>query len=310
MTLAALVASRSQNGPLEAIRALVWTQLPSAFFKYSGIALMAAGVGAFVWVSSTDPKGATRRMAIAYVGRVDSDLRSMYRPARGAQIAWSQACGALALLATYGFIHSVALPIAAFLALALPPTLIARSLQKRRQHIDDQANGFALALANALKTTASVADALWVTVSVTTGPVKEELETMLKQVRVGSTMEEALLAMSARAQSPALDVLVSALLIGQKTGGDLPRILESTSNSLREIKRLEELTERVTYSAKQSYAISAVMVIGVTWGLSYFMPGFLDPLRDTAKGQLVAAQCTIAFLASAFMAYRFTRTDI
>jgi tight adherence protein B len=296
--------------PLSAIRTLVWTSLPSGFFKYSGILTIGAGVGAFVWLSSTDPRGIARRLAIAYVSQVDADLRSLFRPTRGAQIAWLQACGALALAAVYGFVPHKAFLIGSALALLLPPLLIKRSLFKRRKRLDDQANGFALALSNALKTTASVGDALWVTVSVSTGPVKEELETMLKQVRVGSTVEEALLAMSARAQSPALDVLVSALLIGRQTGGDLPRILEGTSSSLREIKRLEELTESVTYTAKQSYVLSAAMAIGVTYALPLFMPGFLDPLRDTVKGQVVAAQCVIAFLTSAVMAYRFTRTDI
>jgi tight adherence protein B len=295
---------------IDPIRALVWTQLPSGFFKYGGILAVAGGVGAAVWFSSTDPKGIARRMAIAYVGQLDTDLKAMFKPARGAQIAWLQICGALALAATYGSIRHWSLLVGSCLALALPPLLIKRSLYKRRQELDNQANGFALALANALKTTASVGDALWVTVSVSTAPVKEELETMLKQVRVGSTMEEALLAMSLRAQSPALDVLVSALLIGRQTGGDLPRILEGTSTSLREIKRLEEMTEKVTYTAKQSYGISAAMAIGTAWALPYFMPGFLDPLRDTTKGQIVAMQCVIAFLTSAIMAYRFTRSDI
>jgi len=298
------------HDPLGAVRSLVWIQLPSGFFKYSGLVAMAAGVGLAVWISSTYPRGLARRMAIAYVGRLDTDLKSMFKPARGEQIAWLQICGALALAALYGFINQGALLVASGLTLILPPLLIKRALYKRRAELDNQANSFALALANALKTTASIGDALWVTVSVSTNPVKEELETMLKQVRVGSTMEEALLAMSLRAQSPALDVLVSALLIGRQTGGDLPRILEGTSTSLREIKRLEEMTEKVTYTAKQSYGISAALAIATAWALPYFMPGFLDPLRDTAKGQLVAALCLLAMLTSAFMAYQFTRSDI
>jgi tight adherence protein B len=297
--------------PLAGLRTLVWTQLPSSFFKYAGLAAASGGIGAAVWISSTDPRGIARRMAIAYVARLDTDLRSLFKPARGSQYAWLQICGALALLATYGLLDNNNFILgAAVLALIGPPLFIRRMLTKRREALDNQANSFALALSNALKTTASVGDALWVSVSVSTPPVKQELETMLKQIRVGSTMEEALLAMSLRAQSPALDVLVSALLIGRQTGGDLPRILETTSHSLREIKRLEELTERVSYTAKQSYAISAALAAATAWALPYFMPGFLDPLRDTPQGNLVAALCVIAFLSSAFMAYQFTRNDI
>src|ERR1700679_2879573 len=101
--------------PLVGLRTLVWTQLPSSFFKYAGLAAAAGGLGAAVWISSTDPRGLARRMAIAYVGRLDTDLRSMFKPARGSQYAWLQICGALALLATYGFIRNNLVLVAAAL---------------------------------------------------------------------------------------------------------------------------------------------------------------------------------------------------
>jgi len=296
--------------PLDVVRSLVWTGAPSGFFKYSGLLLLAVGLGGFVWFSSTNPHGLMRRLAVDYVLRLDTDFKACFQPARGSQVAWLQVCGAIALVATYGFVPQKAFFFAAFLVLILPPIIIRRNLTQRRKELDDQAHGFALALANALKTTASIGDALWVALTVSPPPMRQELEMMLKQVRVGSTMEEALLAMSLRAQSPALDVLVSALLIGRQTGGDLPRILEGTSASLREIKRLEEFTEKVVGTARVSYLVSAALVIAIAITLPQIMPGFLDPLRDTVKGQMTAAFCVLAFLASAVLAYRITRVDI
>jgi len=145
---------------------------------------------------------------------------------------------------------------------------------------------------------------------VTAKPLKEELETALKQVRVGSTMEEALLAMTARAQSTSLDVVVSALLIGRQTGGDLPRILEGTASSLRELKRLEEMTEKVTTGARQSLLIAAGITACLALLLPRVVPGFFDPLRDTVKGQIVVAQCALMYFTALYLGYRFTRMDI
>ena len=148
----------------------------------------------------------------------------MFMPARGEQIAWLQLSSALALVALAPIVQRPELFGAAMLAAVLPPLWVRLKVKKRRALLDDQAHGFALALANTLKTTASVADAVRLTLDVTPQPIKNEIETALREVRVGSTIEEALLATAARAGSPALDVVVSALLIGQKTGGDLPRI--------------------------------------------------------------------------------------
>ena len=292
------------------LRAAALGELPSVTYAIGGLVLAWVGVAWFVYVSSTDPRGLARRMATAYAAHLDEQLRSMFMPARGAYVAWLQLCGALALLAIFGLLAIDALAYAAVATLVVPPLLVRRMVAKRRARLDDQVHGFALAFANALKTTASIGDALWVSVSVTAKPLRDELETALKQVRVGSTLDEALLAMAARARSTSLDVVVSALLIGRQTGGDLPRILEGTATSLRELKRLEELTERVTRSAKQSVAVAAAITAGLAIFLPRVVPGFFDPLRDTLKGQLVALQCAAVFFLALFLAYRFTRTSI
>ena len=127
-------------------------------------------------------------------------------------------------------------------------------------------------LANTLKTTANLGDAVRFSLEVTSKPMHQEIDVALREVRVGSTLEEALLAAASRARSPALDVVVSALLIGQRTGGDLPRILEGTAASLRELKRLEEFTDRVTRSSKQSLAAwaEAARKVAIASSISVF----------------------------------------
>lgn len=191
-----------------------------------------------------------------------------------------------------------------------PPIAIRRQITARRAKIDDQSHGFALALANALKATASIGDAMRGATDVTAAPLKQELQTVLRQVGVGSTMEEALLALSTRVQSTALDVVVSALLIGRQTGGDLPRILEGTASSLRDLKRLEGLTDKVTRSAKQSLAVSATVTGGIAIMLPRMFPGFLDPLKNTLKGQIYAGQMLAVYLLAIYLGYRFTRKSI
>lgn len=278
--------------------------------KFGALALIWLGLGAFVYVSSTEPRGLLRRLGGAYAASLDRDFRAMFMPARGEPIAWLQLTVALALVALAPIVQRNELFGAALLVAIVPPLSVQLKVKKRRAQIDNQAHGFALALANTLKTTASVGDAVRLTLDVTPMPIKSEIDTALREVRVGSTMEEALLATAARAGAPALDVVVSALLIGQKTGGDLPRILEGTAGSLRELKRLEELTERVTRSAKQSLAVAASITLGLAIMLPRVMPGFFEPLRHTVKGQLIAAQCAAVYAFAVFLGWKFTRKSI
>ncbi len=263
-----------------------------------------------VWRSIHDPRGTIRRFATGYVARIDLAQKSMFQEPKGEKIGWTQVAILFVLFAIYGFVPADILLFIALGVVIFPPVSIAWQVKKRRAKIDDQAHGFALALANALKATASIGDAMRGATDVTAPPLKQELQTALRQVGVGSTMEEALLALSARVGSTALDVVVSALLIGRQTGGDLPRILEGTAASLRDLKRLEGLTDKVTRSAKQSLAISAAVTLGIAIMLPRMFPGFLDPLRQTVKGQIYAAQMIAVYLLALYLGYRFTRKSI
>ena len=282
----------------------------SQLLKQVVLAFVFTSIAISVYRSIEHPRGAIRRFAAGYVARIDAQQKAMFQSPSGAKIGWTQLAIIFALTAVYGvvpedFLFLIAVGVAIF-----PPLSIRAELAKRRAKIDDQANGFALALANALKATASIGDAMRGATDVTAAPLKQELQVVLRQVGVGSTMEEALLALSTRVQSTALDVVVSALLIGRQTGGDLPRILEGTAGSLRDLKRLEGLTDKVTRSAKQSLAVSAAVTAGIAIMLPRMFPGFLDPLRNTVKGQIYAGQMIAVYLLALYLGYRFTRKSI
>ena len=282
----------------------------SQVLKQLVLAFVFTSIAISVYRSIEHPRGAIRRFAAGYVAKIDAQQKSMFQNPSGAKIGWTQLAIIFALAAVYGVVPEDFLFLVAAGVAIVPPLSVRLELAKRRAKIDDQANGFALALANALKATASIGDAMRGATDVTGAPLKQELQTVLRQVGVGSTMEEALLALSTRVQSTALDVVVSALLIGRQTGGDLPRILEGTAGSLRELKRLEGLTDKVTRSAKQSLAVSAAVTAGIAIMLPRMFPGFLDPLRNTIKGQIYAGQMIAVYLLALYLGYRFTRKSI
>lgn len=282
----------------------------SQVLKQLVLAFVFTSIAIAVYRSIEHPRGTLRRLAAGYVASMNAQQKAMFQNPTGAKTGWTQVTIIFVLFAIYGVVPADFLLLIAAVVAVYPPITVRRQVIARRAKIDDQANGFALALANSLKATASIGDAMRGATDVTGAPLKQELQTVLRQVGVGSTMEEALLALSTRVQSTALDVVVSALLIGRQTGGDLPRILEGTAASLRDLKRLEGLTDKVTRSAKQSLGISAAVTAGIAIMLPRMFPGFLDPLRDTVKGQIYAGQMIAVYLLALYLGYRFTRKSI
>lgn len=278
--------------------------------KISGFVLLWVGAIGFVFASSTDPRGVLRRYGEGYVAKLDTDFRSMLLPKRGSELAWLQVVMCVGCIACHAITNDSNYLFFGAIVATLPQSVVQWMVRRRRARIDDQAHGFALALANTLRTTANVGDALRFTVEVTAKPIREEIEIALREIHVGSTAEEALLAAAGRAGSPTLDIVVSTVLIGQKTGGDLPRILEQTAASLRELKRLEEYTDKVTRAPKQALFLSVGLTLATMALLPRILPHYFDPLLTTTKGQLIVMYCALIFAFAVFYAWRITRKSI
>ncbi len=65
------------------------------------------------------------------------------------------------------------------------------------------------------------------------GPLREELQLVLKQLKMGKTREEALKSMIARVDLPALSTFVTALVQADKMGTSLGKVLRIQSTQLR-----------------------------------------------------------------------------
>ena len=109
-----------------------------------------------------------------------------------------------------------------------------------------------LSLANALKSTPSIGAAFQSVAPVLRDPMRQEVDLAIKEMKVGSTLDQALLHMAARVGSRQLDSALSSTDIGRQVGGNLPKVLESTSATLREMARLDGVIRTKTAEGKIS----------------------------------------------------------
>lgn len=281
-----------------------------AALKWVGVGLLCGGAGMTTFASLSNPRSLALRVGARYVQGIDAGLRRLFIWKEGKTIALTQVGLALGLTSGFVFLGSRWLLAVTFLVLLAPPLTIRARCLKRRRQVDDQVNGFALALSNGLKTTASIGAALEQTSIVTARPLAQELELAIKEMRLGLALDEALLSMSNRVGVKSLDVVISALLIGRQMGGDLPRILEETAASLRETKRLEKMTLAVTQGAKFSLGVAGLTTLLIGFGLPVVLPNAYEPLLRSLSGKVILGQCAAAYLVALYLGYKVTRVDV
>jgi tight adherence protein B len=286
------------------------TLLP--LLKWLGVGGCAAGLGGVAQRFIADPESLPHRLWARYCGFLERQLHRMFVFRPGSHIAAGQILG---LVATAGVASLGKMPPLACLSIALsvavgPTIVLARRLRQRVAKIDEQVQGFVVAVANALKSRPAVGDAMASVLPLTPNPLRQEIEVAVKQMRLGSTVEQSLLCMSARIGSKPLDTAVSALLIGRQVGGNLPTVLETTAAAMREMARLQGVVRTKTAEGKAQIYVLAFFPFVLMLAFNAVSPGYFDTFTESIAGTMALVFAFICWGGSIVVARRILAVDI
>jgi tight adherence protein B len=276
---------------------------------YGGVALTALGVG---WMIYASVAGDTvlKRYYRQYTAYLDRQLKLLFMQGSGARIALGQ-LGAAVLLSLAGPLLDIPYWYAGLVLCAVLPAMYLR--QKHAEHVrklETQSDGLILGLANSLKTVPSPSAALAALAPVLPFPMRLEIDRLLKEMRIGSTLEQALLNMSSRIRSPDLDAALSSLLIGLQVGGNLPVVLETTAATIREMMRLQGVVRTKTSESRAQLWVLALFPFVICYAFVALDPMYFTPLQTSVVGTLVTAAAIVLWLASLMAARKILKVDI
>lgn len=172
------------------------------------------------------------------------------------------ACMALVMIFFPGNI--VLIPLGGIIGYFIPKFMLGRIKKQRMVKFDEQLVDGLDSMSNSMKAGLTLSQAFEVLTEQMQPPISQEFGLMLKQHRLGVPLDDALSRLSKRVKSKYLNLAVTSLLIGRKAGGNIPKILEEISSSIREISRLEGKLDSMTSQGKlQGFILCSMpMVIG------------------------------------------------
>jgi tight adherence protein B len=283
---------------------------PTTALKVGAVLLWGLSLWLGTWGVLTDTTGPVARAFLRYISWIERRLRLMFIFTSGRRIVAIQGV-ALVLYVALAVPLGVPFWGAGLLVIGAAPAIWIESERgKRLSAIELQLDGFVLALANALKSTPSIGSALNSVISVVSEPIRSEAEMATKEMKVGSTLDQALLHMAARIGSRSVDTALSAILIGQKVGGNLPKVLETTANSLREMQRLDGVIRTKTADGRMQLWFVGAMPLGLVLGMNAFWPGYFDPLTESLFGYCIIVMVIVCWISSLLLARKILAVDI
>jgi len=278
--------------------------------KLGAIAAVFLGLFLAVFAMARDGQGVAFRYWVRYVTYLERQLQRQFIWSDGNRIALLQLGGLCAVAVAAMLLDLPYWYVFMFLVAIGPAIVIERNRKKRVAKIETQLDGFILALANALKATPSLGDAFLSVRGLVLVPLREEVELAVKEMRVGSTLDQALLLMASRIGSRQVDSALSALLIGRQVGGNLPKILDTTSATLREMSRLEAMVRAKTAEGKAQLTLLSVFPLVLIFAFSAVKADYFAPLTSSLVGFLITGVAGGCWVASLVLARKIVSVDV
>ena len=167
-----------------------------------------------------------------------------------------------------------------------------------------------LMLANALKATPSVGDAIASTVSLVPKPFNEELDLLVKEIQLGAPLDRALDALARRINSEVISSAIATLLVARQTGGDLSRTLERAAAALRESARLEGVLRTKTAEGRGQVLVLASIPFLLSFIIASLDSSWFDPMLASQAGRTVLGACAVTWSVAALWAHQIVGADL
>jgi len=173
------------------------------------------------------------------------------------------------------------------LGAAAPKLYVSRQRSGRMRACEDQLVDLLSLSSNSLRSGWSFLQALEHVSTELPAPISEEVRQLLEEVSLGASPEDALVALQERIPSYDLELIITAVLIQRRAGGNLAEMMDTIAHTIRErIKLLGEIRV-ITAEARLSMWLLSLLPVGLLVVLSAMNPGYTAPMFEDPRGRLL-----------------------
>lgn len=192
----------------------------------------------------------------------------------------------------------------------LPAMALTRRRRRRVVALERQLETWLLLLANALKVSASVGEAIASTAPLAPNPFGDEVYLVVKELRLGAPLDRALEAAANRIGSRTISGAFAAIIIARRTGGNLGATLESASAALRETARIDGVLHTKTAEGRGQVLVLAATPFVLCSAIAWLDPTWFGPMVASAAGVGLLIGCGVTWCMATIWAHRIVRVDL
>jgi tight adherence protein B len=242
--------------------------------------------------------------ASGFSGRLEAMLEQAELPMKAGEFAALLVLGAI-LLANIIF----ALLFAA-VASVIPYAWLVRARKNRQKKMAEQLPDVLSILASSLRAGHSFLQALDQVAGEIKDPSAGEFNRVVAEIRLGRSIDDAMVEMADRVGSEDMRWAVMAVNIQRQVGGNLAEVLDIVANTVRERAYVQRQVRVLSAEGRLSIAILSALPFGIFAYLAFMNPEYVSPLFTTMMGRILLLVGGALMATGIFVMTRIVRIDV
>lgn len=193
-----------------------------------------------------------------------------------------------------------------FVGYLLPRMYINKLITVRKQKFNDQLIDAIMIMSSSFRGGLSLIQAFESVSDEMPEPSKGEFGVVLGENKMGVSLDESLNRLYLRMPSPALQQMVTAILLARETGGNLPNIFTRIVGSTRERKKIEKNLATLTMQGKIQAVVMTGLPVVFFFTVTGSNPHFFDNMFNSPRGQQLMVVCVVLWVLGALSIWKIS----
>jgi tight adherence protein B len=191
------------------------------------------------------------------------------------------------------------------------PRLVIWGLRKRRNKlVNDQLPDGLIMISNGLRAGLSLLQSMEMVAKESKPPLSQEFELILREYRLGSSLEDAIKHLGSRINSKDVSIMVNATLLMLESGGNLPKRFDSLAKTMQERKRIQKKIKAMTAEGETQAWILAGLPLVLALLLNEMNHEVFSLMYTTVLGWMVISLVVLLEVVGLYLMLKIVKVKI
>lgn len=177
---------------------------------------------------------------------------------------------------------------------------------RNKKAFDDQLIDALMIMSSSFRGGLSLFQALEAVAEEMPDPMTQEMSIVLGENKMGVSLEESFDHLYNRKPSPALQQVITAILLARETGGNLPAIFQRIVGVIRQRKRIQGQIDTLTLQGKIQGVVMSILPVAFFLFINASNPSHFKVMYDTEIGRVAMGAAVILELIGAAMIWKIS----